>query len=191
MPVPNDDDATDSVRAAHRIGEAMREARAVLDDLDATPLAKGDGLFHMQAAAVLDVALRELLDAITAATTPTDLSALTEEEKSFAIQAGVPAEAFGHDAEREREDWLAWSAIRLTHEREELEHLVELTAFDMVPGLSEVLAAFPPTLDNVERFHLLRTPVEELRGLSPLRWLLNGGNVQAVLTWVDDLGYDG
>jgi len=186
--------STDPIRIARRIGEARRDAQSVLDELDATPPPEMDALYYRQATAVLDVVLRELLEAVTAATRPLDRTKPAtpdEEEMAFAAAAGVPPEAFSDDAAQERDDWLAWSAIRLAQERDDLVRLSELTACDIIPGLREVVEAVRSNFTDVEGFSILRTPMEELDGVSPLRWLLSGGDVQLLVALVDDVGRDG
>ncbi len=60
----------------------------------------------------------------------------------------------------------------------------------VVPGLREIIAAFPAFMHplTVERF--MTSPHEELEGFSPVQWLLRGGPVGAVVSLVDELGYE-
>jgi len=190
-----DEDSPDPIQIARSIGEARRDAHSALDELATTPWPEKNVLFYKRATAGLEVALRELLEAIAAAATHpggrTTEVTLTEDQKAAAITAGVPPDVFSDEAEQGRADWLTWSAIRLAQERDDLAHLSELTAFDIVPGLSDVVAAFASDVADLERFHILRAPMEELGGVSPLRWLLTGGDPQLLVTLIDDLGYDG
>jgi len=183
------DGRIDPVDAARRIGDAARELRSVLDGLDSVPGNRKDVPFHPAATWALAAGVRELLDAIDTVSRGVTAPKFTEQEKAFAIEAGISAEIFTDESIRRAQDWLVWSAVREDTVRRHLATLGEMTAIDIVPGLQEVIAAFPPGFKDLDRFELLRTPSEALDGLSPLRWLIVGGEITRAVAVVEDLGW--
>jgi len=186
-------DVRDDAAAARRIGEAARDARHYLDDIDDTPRPEMNTLEYMQAAAGLEVILRQLLDAIDAVTadnrTEDKDRPSTATEREFIAAAGMnPNPAC--DERRRVEDWLVWSAIKTDHERARLDPLIEMTAVDIIPGLREVLEAVPADYSDLGTFTVLRSPMEELGGLTPTQWLLLGGDTDTVRSLIQDLTYD-
>jgi len=182
----SDHDPADDAR---RIGDAIREAHDMLDDLDNTPLNQMDLTYYMTATWILDVSLRELLDALAAVTAPYDdapSTEFTDEEKAFAVEAGL-APAFTGDDVREAQDWLVWSAVRTDASRRSLGRLEDLNPFDVIPGLAEVVAAFPPEYTDLDQFTQLQRPRAELRGLSVIQWLLTGGDVSAAVSVIEEI----
>ncbi len=168
-------------RAARRIGDATRAAQELLDG---TARASSD-----RGTTQLEATLRNLVDAITAVWDHGDPHSPTPEEQAFAIRGGVPASAFTDNGVRQIQDWLAWSALVIDNERRTPDALADRTIFDIVPGLREVIAAFPDDYLDLNRFTFLTTPHEALDGLPPLRWLLLGRDSDAVDRVVDDLNY--
>jgi len=183
------DEPVDPADAARRIGDAARELCSVLDDLDSVPENQKDAPSQLAATWALAVGVRELLDAIDTVSRGLTAPAFTEQEKAFAIQAGISTDTFTGESLRQAQDWLVWSAVREDTVRRHLERLGEMTAFDIVPGLQEVIAAFPSGFDDLDRFEILRTPSEALDGLSPLRWLIVGGDIARAVAVVEDLGW--
>jgi len=100
--------------AARRIGDAVRDARDVLGDLDAVPWNQMDQEYYTAATWTLDVALREILDAVDAATALVDSAAsaaITAEGRTVALQTEVSLETCAEIGCRRIQDWLAWSAV--------------------------------------------------------------------------------
>lgn len=60
----------------------------------------------------------------------------------------------------------------------------------VVPGLREIVPAFPRHLHPLSIQRFMTTPREELDAHSPVHWLLRGGPVDVVVTLVDELGYE-
>lgn len=60
----------------------------------------------------------------------------------------------------------------------------------VVPGLREIVPAFPGYLHPLSIQRFMTTPHEELDALSPVHWLLRGGPVGVVVTLVEELGYE-
>jgi len=58
-----------------------------------------------------------------------------------------------------------------------------------LPGLRDVLAAFPRDFHPLDIERVMTTPDEELDGQSPREWLVAGASPARVLAFVDDLGY--
>jgi len=186
-------DVRDDAAAARRIGEAARDARQYLDDIDDTPRPEMNTLEYMQAAAELEVVLRQLLGAIDAVTADNRTEGkdrpLTASEREFIAAAGMNPNP-PRDERRRVEDWLVWSAIKTDHERATLDRLIEMTAVDIIPGLREVLDAVPADYSDLGTFTVLRSPMEELGGLTPTQWLLLGGDTDTVRSLIQDLTYD-
>lgn len=61
---------------------------------------------------------------------------------------------------------------------------------DVVPGLRVIIPAFPQYTHPLSIQHFMTTPNESLDQLSPVHWLLGGGEVDAVVALVDELGYE-
>lgn len=61
---------------------------------------------------------------------------------------------------------------------------------EVVPGLRAIIPAFPQYTHPLTIQHFMTTPNESLGRLSPVRWLLDGGEVGAVLALVEELGYE-
>ena len=155
-------------RAARAIGDATRDAEAV---------------------AHLTNALRRLTDAIEAISGHRQPKPqLSEAEVASVIAAGVPASAFTPAARRRGEDWLVWSALSDEAERQKLDELARIDAFDIVPGLRELVDDLSPRLIDLDLRAVLLSPHEELDGLSPIRWLLTGGDPSTVRSALDGVG---
>jgi len=186
-------DARDYAAEARRIGDAARDARMCLDDLDDVPWPQMDAFYYQQAAWAMDVVLRELLDAIDAvATVERNVTLdrpLTESEKEFIAASGLDPDVHGEGDLEQAADWLVWSAITTNLQREGLDRLTQMTALDVIPGLRDVVAAFPADLTDLDRFTILRSPAEELGGITPIHWLLLGGDLRTVVTVVANLEY--
>jgi len=60
---------------------------------------------------------------------------------------------------------------------------------EMLPGLREVLAAFPGDFHPLDIQKVMTSPSEELRGRTPQEWLATGGSVATVVQMVGDLAY--
>ena len=58
-----------------------------------------------------------------------------------------------------------------------------------LPGLKQVLAAFPGDYHPLDIEKVMTTPVEELGGRSPRDWLATGGAAGPVIAVVTDLSY--
>lgn len=56
----------------------------------------------------------------------------------------------------------------------------------VMPGLREIIPAFPRYTHPLSIQRFMMSPAEELEGLSPVRWLLRGGAVDAVVSLVDE-----
>lgn len=186
-----DQDGVSKEEDARRIGEAARKAQDLLRTVEATPQGEIDAFHYVHAASVLGVALHELLDAISAVTATRrsgGTSSLSDEEESFARSAGVRAEALTDERRPRSEDWLVWSAVRDARERAEWEKLAALTAFDVVPGLREVVRAFPDDFTELDMARVMTAPMEELGGASPVRWLLCGGDPGTLVSLIEEFG---
>lgn len=61
---------------------------------------------------------------------------------------------------------------------------------DVVPGLRVIIPAFPQYTHPLSIQHFMTTPNESLDQFSPVRWLFDGGEVDAVVALVDELGYE-
>lgn len=187
---PADPDPPQMASNVRRIRDAVRDARQCLAELDDTPWPQMDALYYQQAASALDVVLRDLLDAVEAAIgsnrepSPERPSAYSREES--VASAGLDPSSFDRGDRERAEDWLVWSAINADRARARLERLTEMTAVDIIPGLREVVDAFPDEYADIDRFNLLRAPAEELGGLTPTQWLLLGGDPNTAVTVVTD-----
>ena len=186
-------DPRDYAAEARRIGDAARDARRCLDDLDDVPWPQMDAFYYQQAAWAMDVVLRELLDAIDAVAAAernvTLDRPLSDSEKEFIAASGLDSDVDSAAAHKRAEDWLVWSAITTNQHRERLDRLTEMTALDIIPGLREVVAAFPAELIDLDRFTVLRSPAEELGGMTPIQWLLLGGDPRTAAILVANLKY--
>ncbi|ATG50388.1 hypothetical protein CFK38_01755 [Brachybacterium vulturis] len=60
----------------------------------------------------------------------------------------------------------------------------------VVPGLREVVPAFPGHLHPLSIQRFMTTPHDELDARSPAQWLLRGGPVDVVVALVDELGFE-
>lgn len=60
----------------------------------------------------------------------------------------------------------------------------------VVPGLRAIIPAFPQYTHPLSIQRFMMTPNESLDQLSPVRWLLDGGAVAAVVALVDELSYE-
>jgi len=171
-------------RAARAIGDATRDAEQLLADLPTMRLSDAEAVAH------LTNALRRLTDAIEAISGHRQPKPqLSEAEVASVIAAGVPASAFTPAARRRGEDWLVWSALSDEAERQKLDELARIDAFDIVPGLRELVDDLSPRLIDLNLRAVLLSPHEELDGLSPIRWLLTGGDpspVRSALDGVDE-----
>lgn len=59
----------------------------------------------------------------------------------------------------------------------------------VVPGLREILPAFPRYFHPLSIQRFMTTPHEELDEQTPVQWLLEGGSVDAVVTLADELNF--
>lgn len=59
----------------------------------------------------------------------------------------------------------------------------------VVPGLRQIIPAFPRFFHPLSIEHFMTAPNEELNDLSPVQWLVQGGAVRDVVVLVDALGY--
>jgi len=192
-------DPRDYAAEARRIGDASRAARMCLDELDDTPGPQMDAVYYQQAAWTMDVActmdvvLRELLDAIDAVAAAERNVVLdrplTDAETAFVAASGLAPAVHGEADRKQAEDWLVWSAITTNVRREDLDRLTQMTALDVVPSLREVVAAFPADPIDLDRFLVLRSRGEQLGGMTPIQWLLLGGDPRTVVTLVANLEY--
>jgi len=170
-------------RAARAIGDATRDAEQLLADLPTMHLSDAEAVAH------LTNALRRLTDAIEAISGHRQPKPqLSEAEVASVIAAGVPASAFTPAARRRGEDWLVWSALSDEAERQKLDELARIDAFDIVPGLRELVDDLSPRLIDLDLRAVLLSPHEELDGLSPIRWLLTGGDPSTVRSALDGVG---
>src|SRR5699024_8909719 len=60
----------------------------------------------------------------------------------------------------------------------------------VVPGLREIVPAFPGHFHPLSIQGFMTTPHDELGARSPAQWLLRGGPVSAVVALVEELGYE-
>lgn len=173
---------------ARRLGEAARDARHCLDDLDNTPWPEMDARFYMQATWTLDVALRELLEAIEAVTADNQVAVPRPTSRESCESPADAGACLSGESTRSRiEDWLIWSAINAEKERSRADDLAKLTALDLIPGLRAVVNAFPPDLTDVGKLAVLRSPLRELGDVTATQWLLLGGDANTVVASIQRL----
>jgi len=174
------------IELAAAIGDANRDARKLLERLG-EPDASEQRPTLVEVVAVL----RRLIDAIGAVTDDLadawTVSPLSEEQIAFVIQGGVSPKVFTDQGERDAEDWLVWSAIRSGAERARLNRLSDLPLDEVVPGLRAAVGAFPMDYTDLDRHVVLCAPRESLDGVSPIRWLLQGGDPGTVRELIEDL----
>lgn len=177
---------------ARTITTVNKQARRLLDALDHVDSADRDARFYQNATSGLEILLRQLVRAISA------ISAYAQREDSPIRSAAAQATAVARDASGDVltaestlavEDWLLWSALRMDSERAALDQLSATSALLIVPGLLDVLRAFPADYSDLDQFIVLRAPLEELDGYSPIRWLLTGGGIATVVAVIKDLGH--
>ena len=96
--------------AARRIGEAIRDARNVLNDFDNVPWHEMDLTYYMAATWTLDIALRDILDAVDALTALSgseNFDAVADEaEANTLLAAGLATQTCTEDAGRPTQDRL-------------------------------------------------------------------------------------
>lgn len=175
---------------ARTITTINKQARRLLDALDHVDSAERDARFYQDATSGLEILLRELVRAISAITA--DARREHSSVKAAAAQAtAVAGDAAGNGFTAESrlvaEDWLLWSALRMDSERAALDQLSATSALLIVPGLLDVLHAFPADYSDLDQFIVLRAPLDELDGYSPIRWLVTGGDVATVVTLIKNL----
>lgn len=61
---------------------------------------------------------------------------------------------------------------------------------EVVPGLRAIIPAFPQFTHPLSIQRFMTAPNESLDQRSPVRWLLDGGQVDAVVSLVEELGYE-
>jgi len=177
--------ASEHRKTAREIGNATREAERILDDIAGTSY---DGGTAMRLVSVL----RRLTNAIRAVRAEVyeapPSRPLTDEEMAFAIRGGVPARVFTAEGLRDAEDWLVWSEIRNEVDRQQLDQIADRPLAEVVPGLREAIDAFPSGFTDLDKHAILRTPDEDLDGLSPIQWLLTGREPAKLVEFIEDLG---
>lgn len=173
-----DPEQTPSARA-ERLGEALRAAREILAGVD-------DGSDATEPGAVL-TALRSLIngiDAIRPKLAPGEIDSFTVDEKDFVVSAAVPMGELTGLARREAEDWALWWALRNHAVHLRLDALTSHSGHMIIPELHRVIDAFPPAYDELDIYRILRRPMVELDGLSPMRWLILGRPVEMVIALI-------
>lgn len=175
---------------AETIGAVSAQARRLLAAVDLMPPEQRNAGFYEDATTALEALLRELMYAITAITTdarrtpPTSFAAA---QQAFATR-GTSHGTLTEEGRQRVEGWLVASAIGLTVDRKGLATLATASGRDFIPGLDEVIGAFPDHYSDLEQFEVLRTPAKELDGYSPIRWLLTGRDIPTVVCVIDELG---
>jgi len=175
--------------AARRIGDATRTAQHALRDIGASSLKPDDADTARRLCAQLASALQDLVDAITAVSGTDTGERPTAEEQTALTEAGIPADAFTDEALQKARDWLVWSAVTDDANRRNLNTLADQAAVDIVPGLREVIDAFPDDYLDLDQFTILTTPDDDLDGLSPISWLLLGRDVGTVTRTIESLEF--
>lgn len=175
--------------AARRIGDATRTAQHLLKAINASTLKPDNADTASRHCAQLASALQDLVDAITAVSGTDTGERLTAEEQTALIEAGIPADAFTDEAIQKARDWLVWSSVTDEANRRNLDALADKAAVDIVPGLREVIDAFPDDYLDLDRFTVLTTPDEDLDGLSPISWLPLGRDVGTVTRTIESLEF--
>lgn len=171
-----DPEQTPSARA-ERLGDALRGAREVLARVDA-------GSDNPDAALTALRALIDGIDGIRPRLAPGELDSFTTDEKDFVVSAAVPIEELTGPARREAEDWALWWALRNHAVHLRLDALTSHSGHMIVPELHRVIDAFPPAYDELDMYRILRRPMIELEGLTPMRWLILGRPVEDVVALV-------
>lgn len=163
-----DPEQTPATRA-ERLGDALRTARRVLARAHATEDAPGpeDVLIALSR-------LVEGIDGIRPRLAPGELDSFTADERDFVVSAAVPIGELTGLARREAEDWALWWALRNHAVHLRLDALTSRSGHMIVPDLHAVIDAFPPAYDELDMYRVLRRPMTELDGLSPMRWLILG-----------------
>lgn len=176
---------------ARTITTVNKQARRLLDALDHVDNADRDARFYKDATSGLEILLRELVRAITAiiaAARREDSPIMTAAAPATAITGDASGDMFTAESRLAAEDWLLWSALRMDSERAALDQLSATSALLIVPGLLDVLRAFPADYSDLDQFIVLRAPLEELDGYSPLRWLLTGRDIATIVARIKNLG---
>lgn len=179
-----DPEATPAARA-ERLGDALRAARETLARIDADTEGAADP------GRVLAV-LRNLfdgIDGIRPRLAPGELDSFTPDEKDFIVSAAVPIGELTGLARREAEDWALWWALRNHAVHLRLNELTSHSGHMIVPELHRVVDAFPPAYDELDMYRVLRRPMIELDGLSPMRWLILGRAAHTVTKIIADLDH--
>ena len=177
-----DAEATPAARA-ERLGDALRAARAALARIDAGT----EDLANPSAVLAVLRRLVDGIDGIRPRLAPGELDSFTPNEKDFIVSAAVPIGELAGQARREAEDWALWWALRNHAVHLRLSELTSLSGNMIVPELHRVVDAFPPAYDELAMYRVLRRPMIELDGLSPMRWLILGRPTNAVTKIIADL----
>ena len=176
-----DPEQTPAARA-ERLGDALRAAREVLARVDGDSDATG----HDAALTALR-ALVEGVDGIRPRLAPGELDSFTRDERDFIVSAAVPIGELTGLPRRAAEDWALWWALRNHAVHLRLDALTSHSGHMIVPELHAVIDAFPPAYDELDMYRVLRRPMPELDGLSPMRWLILGRPAGTVRTIILDL----
>jgi len=176
-----DPEQTPAARA-ERLSGALRAARDVLtrDDVDSDATDPDAALIALRA-------LVEGIDGIRPRLAPGELDSFTADEKDFIVSAAVPIGELTGPARREAEDWALWWALRNHAVHLRLDALTSHSGHMIVPELHSVIDTFPPAYDELDMYRVLRQPMGELDGLSPMRWLILGRPASTVRKIIVDL----
>lgn len=173
-----DPEQTPAARA-ERLGDALRTARRVVARAHATEDAPGpeDVLIALSR-------LVEGVEGIIGRLTPWQMDDFTTEERDYIATAPDPASEVPELARLQAEDWTLWWALRNHAVRLRLDGLTSHSGHMAIPELHAVIDAFPPAYDELDMYRILRRPMVELQGLSPMRWLILGRPVEDVVAVV-------
>jgi hypothetical protein len=170
-----DPEQTPAARA-ERLGNALRAAREILALSDTA----SDAIDHDATLTALRT-LVDGIDGIRPRLAAGELDTFTQDERDFIVSAALPIGELTGPARREAEDWALWWALRNHAVHLRLNELTSHSGHMIVPELHRVIDTFPPAYDELDMYRVLRRPMLELNGLSPMRWLVLGREVSAVV----------
>ncbi|QEW04917.1 phosphotransferase [Microbacterium lushaniae] len=202
-----------------RMSTAYDEPRQTLDEEDLGAQLEKHGVPHQYARGVVDTMLELVSGPMTTALTTSELAFMrdsgvpdqvfsTEAERFNAVYEAASALVLKRDL---KESLLPTRAVAqmmgkdVAHVRRLLSEGRLMSAGqvggqttypawqfvdgEVLPGLRDVLAAFPSDFHPLDIQKVMTSPSEELRGRTPQEWLATGGTVATVVQMVGDLAY--
>lgn len=176
-----DSEQTPGARA-ERLGDALRTARRVLARAHAT-----DDTPRPDDVLIALSRLVEGIEGIIGRLPPWQMVDFTTEERDYIATAPDPTSEIPEPVRQQAEDWTLWWALRNHAVRLRMDSLTSHSGHMVIPELHAVIDAFPPAYDELDMYRILRRPMPELDGLSPMRWLILGRPASTARKIIADL----